>query len=215
MIQLPLEETALKIDWYFDFISPFAYFQLRMLDQAHKEVELNCVPILFGALLKHHGHKGPAEIPSKRLMTYRYCQWFADRRGIPFTFPDTHPFKPILPLRLCLALGGTREVVRDIFNVIWADGQDLNDPSNLQAFCRRRGFDSVEDRLAAPAVKDALRRNTDAALRAGVFGVPTIAVADELFWGADMLELALAYRANRELFKSPAYQRLKTLPSGI
>lgn len=69
------------IDWYFDFISPFAYLQFYALEHhlsQRPDLKIHFKPVLFAALLKHNSHKGPAEIPSKRLATYRYCQWYAN-----------------------------------------------------------------------------------------------------------------------------------------
>ena len=97
--------TTRTADWYFDFISPFAYLQWQAVRRLPGIVPV-CRPVLLAGLLSHHGHKGPAEIPSKRLFTYRHAQWRADRAGIPMTFPPAHPFNPLAALRLCIAAGG-------------------------------------------------------------------------------------------------------------
>ena len=55
--------------------------------------------------------------------------------------------------------------------------------------------DAAAARIAAPEVKDELRRNTDEAIARGVFGVPTLAIGDELFWGADATAMAVDYVA--------------------
>jgi 2-hydroxychromene-2-carboxylate isomerase len=46
----------------------------------------------------------------------------------------------------------------------------------------------VEQATQDLAIKLALREATDAASGLGVFGVPTIAIDGELFWGDDRLE---------------------------
>ena len=51
-----------RIKWYFDFISPFSYLQLKRLEQAKHSFEVEMIPVLFAGLLKKWGHKGPAEI---------------------------------------------------------------------------------------------------------------------------------------------------------
>ena len=84
--------------WYFDFISPFAYLQFSRLSQLPADLRVTMKPILFAALLEHHGHKGPAEIPSKRQFVYRFFKWQAARRGVPFNMPPMHPFQPLPPL---------------------------------------------------------------------------------------------------------------------
>jgi len=205
----------MKIDWYFDFISPFAYIQHVMLANNHPEVEVNPIPVVFGGLLQHHTHKGPAEIPLKRIMTYRYCQWYADKHDIPLRFPDVHPFRPILPLRLCISQGSTPQIISAIFNTIWVEGKDLNDANNLQNFCEQHGIGEVEQAVSRQDVKDQLKQNTDQAIALGAFGVPTISVKGELFWGVDMLELAVAYLEHPDMFESEKYSRLTSLQSAL
>ena len=61
-----------KAKWYFDFISPFAYLQLGRFKELPQDLDIEPVPVLFAGLLKHWGHLGPAEIPSKRRFVYRF-----------------------------------------------------------------------------------------------------------------------------------------------
>src|SRR5262245_46260764 len=102
------------IDWYFDFISPYAYIASHGLGELG-EVRIRYRPVLFAALLKIWNNKGPAEIAPKRQWTYRWCTWNASRLGIPFRFPAAHPFNPLPWLRLSIAAGNTPEAVRRIF----------------------------------------------------------------------------------------------------
>src|SRR5579872_3558241 len=78
--------------WYFDFISPFAYLQFSRFSQLPADLRVTIKPVLFAGLLQHHGHKGPAEIPSKRRFVYRFFKWQAARRGVPFNMPPVHLF---------------------------------------------------------------------------------------------------------------------------
>ena len=203
-------------DWYFDFISPYAYFQFHRFAELPADLRVACKPVLFAGLLNHWGHKGPAEIPAKRLHTYRYCKWHADRQGLPFTMPPAHPFNPLPPLRLAIVCGASREAVGTIFDAIWGEGLDLWAGEGWAQLCRRLGLDPDEatQRIAAPAVKDALRANTDEALARGVFGVPTFAIDDELFWGDDATGMFLDYLAAPERFRSGEMARLAALPIG-
>src|SRR5690606_1984971 len=78
--------------WYFDFISPFACLQwpkVRALMAAEPVVP---VPVVLGAVLGAVGQKGPAEIPGKRVFTYRHALWRARMRGVELRFPPAHPF---------------------------------------------------------------------------------------------------------------------------
>ncbi|OYX03906.1 MAG: hypothetical protein B7Z15_18030 [Rhizobiales bacterium 32-66-8] len=63
-----------------------------------------------------------------------------------------------------------------------------------------------------PAVKDRLRNNTEAAVAAGVYGVPTLAIGEELFWGLDAMPMARAFLADPGLFESGEMARVSSLP---
>ena len=93
------------ITFYLDFISPYAYLAFEQLPVAlmGHSYSVSYQPVLFAALLKHHGQLGPAEMPSKRDWTYRQVQWLAQRHGVELQLPAAHPFNPLALLRLALA----------------------------------------------------------------------------------------------------------------
>ena len=72
----------------------------------------------------------------------------------------------------------------------------------------------AETRIATPEVKAELRRNTDEAIARGVFGVPTLAIGDAMFWGADATPMAADYVAAGCRFDDPEYARVAELPVG-
>ena len=76
------------------------------------------------------------------------------------------------------------------------------------------GVPDAGARIAAPEVKDELRRNTDEAIARGVFGVPTLAIGAELFWGADATRMAIDYVAAGSRFTDPEFARVAALPVG-
>jgi 2-hydroxychromene-2-carboxylate isomerase len=196
--------------WYFDFVSPFAYVCLHRLKELPQDVKLEYRPVLFAGLLGHWGQKGPAEIASKRRYTYRWCNWWAKRLGIPFRFPAGHPFNPLQHLRLSIACGSTPEAVRRIFDSIWAGGDGATNPIAFGALARALGVDPMQ--LGADEIKDALRRNTEQAAARGVFGVPTFEVDGELFWGADSIEFLNAFLADPSVLRNDEVRRLDGLP---
>ena len=203
------------VSWYFDFISPFAYFQhemLKVIRQNRPDLTLRPVPVLFAGLLKHHQHKGPAEIESKRLMTYRYCTWYARRHDIPFSIPALHPFNPLPFLRLCISRDNGLEVMDRLFQHIWVDSANNPDFATLDAVHNIPGFEGAGEETAAQRVKDQLKINTGEAIQNGVFGVPTLRVGDENFWGMDMTEMALDYLSDSSLFDAAEYQRIEGIP---
>jgi 2-hydroxychromene-2-carboxylate isomerase len=197
-----------SIDWYFDFVSPYSYIALHRLPKA----PIAYKPVLFAGLLQHWAHKGPAEMPTKRLWTYRWCTWWAAELGIPFRFPAAHPFNPLQLLRLAIACGAGAEAVKRIFSFVWMTGENATDPDRFEQLCRELSVDPA--RLASPEVKNALRTNTDEAAARGVFGVPTLMVNEELFWGADAMDFARAFIADAGVLRNEEMQRLETLPVG-
>lgn len=204
------------VDWFFDVISPFAYLQLEQLNRlqdAH-DIVIRPRPIVLGALLNHWGQKGPAEMAPKRVFTYRHALFRAQQLGIPFRMPPAHPFNPIKALRLTIAMDGSLDAVRAVFRHIWRDGQDVASPEGFAALCEAVGFPEGTAAVEQPAVKDALRANTDAAIALGVFGVPTLVHNGELFWGEDATGMFVQCLTTGWLATSEV-QRVSTLPVGI
>jgi len=205
----------MQADWYFDFISPYAYLQLMDFKRLPDSLEIRYRPVLFAGLLAHWGQKGPAEIPEKRLQTYRECQWRADRAGIPFRFPSVHPFNPLRPLRLCIALGTEPAVIGAIFEFIFAEGRDVQDDDEWRALAARLEVDDADGLASRPEVKDELRENTEEAVRRRVYGVPTFAVSDQLFWGSDTTDMLLDYLADPKMFSRGEMARIADMPMGV
>lgn len=199
--------------WYFDFISPFAYLQWRKVKALLNEREIELIPVVFAAVLAAHGQKGPAEIAGKREFTYRHVLWQARNEGVALKFPPAHPFNPIAALRLCIAAGSTPQAVDAIFTWIWARGEAGDSIEALVPVAASLGIsvDAANDE----ATKRALRANTDAALAAGVFGVPTLAFDGQLFWGNDTHEFAMAAMRDPSVLTDAEMQRVTALPVGV
>jgi 2-hydroxychromene-2-carboxylate isomerase len=168
----------------------------------------------LAALLNHSGTKGPAEVPGKRLHTYRQCAWLAKSRGLPFRMPPRHPFNPLAALRLLCALGPTLEQVRIASRFVFEQGKDPSTPEGLQELGAALGVQAPEALASASSVKDKLRANTDEAVAKGVWGVPTFLIGGQLFWGADSFPMMLDYLRDPDLFETPEMKRLETLPQG-
>ena len=202
------------LDWYFDFISPFAYLQWRRLRRDHADVAINPKPVLFAAILNHVGQLGPAEIPQKRRHTYRMVLWQAREANIPLAFPPAHPFNPLPALRLCLAAPDRAAAVDAIFAQIWEHGRAADSIEALTEVAYALGIDDPAAAIARDEVKRELLANGEAALALGVFGVPTLKVRDELFWGNDATELALAYARDPATLDADM-RRVDALPEAI
>ena len=209
--------------WYFDFVSPYAYLQFEAYPELMQAAELR--PLVFAGLLKHWGHKGPVEIPAKRLQTYRHTYWQAGQLGIAMTYPPAHPFNSIHVLRLALALDCRYEAVKTIFEFIWDEGRSVAD--EWPALLERLGLSvaAADGMIAAQRVKDALAANGRQAIDRGVYGVPTFdtlrerpdasgVTTGELFWGLDATDMLLDYLEHPGVFDDPEMRRIAALPVG-
>jgi len=205
----------MRADWYFDFISPFSYLQLERVRQWRARIDITPVPVAFGAILNQLGSIGPAEIPGKREFTYRSVLWQAGRAGVTLRFPPAHPFNPLAALRLCIAAGGGWPAVEAIFAHLWRDGHAGTNASELADVARALDVENVENAINSDDVKGRLRANTDAALAVGVFGVPTLRVGHELFWGNDASDMVEDWLADPLRFDSEEYRRIANLPFGV
>jgi 2-hydroxychromene-2-carboxylate isomerase len=202
-------------DWYFDFVSPFSYLQCEQLPTLERSIRIRYRPVLFAALLTAHGHKGPAEIASKRRFTYRFVVWQAAKLGIPLKFPAAHPFNPLALLRLAIVADCEPSAVRRIFRFVWRDGRLGDLPIEWAELISELDIPDAASRIASPEVKDALKKNTDDAISRGVFGVPTLAIGDELFWGVDATAMAADYVAQGCKFTDAEMTRVASLPAGV
>ena len=206
------------ITFYLDFISPYAYLAFEGLPQAlmGHSYSVTYKPVLFAALLKHHGQLGPAEIAAKRDWTYRQVQWLAHSHGTALQLPAAHPFNPLALLRLALACDPqglpNRYVCETVFRHVWRGGADATDIARLQVLTQqlapKRAVDSDE-------VKSQLKSHTDEAIARGVFGVPTFAVDDKLFWGFDALPMLRDYLRGDAWFAGPQWDAAASLPAAV
>jgi len=202
-----------QLDWYFDFISPFAYLQSELLHTLPDDLQIDFRPLLFAGLLQHWGNIGPAEIAPKRAWTFAHCAWLAHRHGIGMTLPAQHPFNPLPLLRLCIALGSTRAAVHRLFRFVWRDGHLPTDAAAWDALLRE--LDVTPALLDAPAVKQQLRANGERAIAAQVFGVPTAVVDNRCFWGVDATDMLLAWLQADPFLESRPFRSAQHLPQGI
>ena len=177
-----------------DVISPYAYLgwhRVHDVAATHGRV-VTPEPVLFAAMLDAWRQRGPAEIPPKRLYTFKHAVRLAHEYSIPLAPPPGHPFNPLLALRVATAALGTpgaHAVIDALFAAVWAGGPGTEDPTALAAWLSGRGLDgpTLVAQAQTTPIKAKLRATTDAAIARGCFGVPTFDVDGELFWGQDAL----------------------------
>ena len=203
---------SIRVSWVFDVISPFSYLAFPRLQELPPGVELEVVPVLLAALLDHFGQRGPAEIPSKRRFTYRFVLWRARGLGLPLRMPPAHPFNPLAALRLIIAAGSSSRAAGIVLRAVFGEGRDVSDPSVIADLAAQLSVADPQAALADPAIKQSLRDNTSWACSRGVFGVPTLVIGEELFWGHDAVDMALDYLKDPRAFADPDMRIIDTLP---
>ena len=177
----------------FDFVSPYSYLAWtqihRLAERNGREVEP--VPIVLGAVLKARNAKGPAEVPHRRVYAARDLGRLAHVYGVPLVPPPVHPFNSLLPLRVASlpAPPAVRRALIDaLFASTWVTGEGTTDRAVVARAADAAG---LGDEALAEAETDAgklrLRQQTEEALAAGVFGVPTLFADGEMFFGNDSL----------------------------
>lgn len=201
------------LTFYYDPISPYAYLAFEQLPQALEGLSysVSYKPILFAAMLKTYGQLGPAEIAPKRDWTYRQVLWTAKTLGVDFQMPSQHPFNPLPLLRLAVACGDengntNRFVTQQIFNHVWHGGEDAAASERLERLAQQLANKiKAGEESSSDAVKARLKANTDKALQAGVFGVPSFVVSNDtsqkVFWGLDSLPMLREYLSGSAWFE--------------
>lgn len=209
------------ITFYFDVISPYAYLAFEHLPEALKGLSysISYRPVLFAAMLKHHGQLGPAEIAPKRDWTYRQALWHAHSKGIEMKMPASHPFNPLPLLRLASACGTpadlasiNRYVCETILRYVWQGGAEAADEERLAALTAQL---APQQHLSADDAKAQLKKNTDEAIALNLFGVPAMEVDGKIFWGFDALPMLREYLQGNAWFDGEGWNSVSNIAVGI
>lgn len=217
-----------QITFHFDVVSPFAYLAFHRLPQvlAGCSCQVSYRPLLFAGLLRHWGQLGPAEIAPKRDWTYRQVLWLAHRLGVPLRMPACHPFNPLSHLRLLLAHGlqhglpgqANRFACEAVLARLWQTGEAPDHPAGLDELALVLSPDDPASLIAlsqGDEVKALLRANTESAVAAGVFGVPTCVVEGRSFWGLDALDMLGAFVRADPWFEQAHWDEAAQVAQGV
>jgi 2-hydroxychromene-2-carboxylate isomerase len=212
--------AAPPIRFYFDYVSPYAYLAWTQIHAlaGRRGRGVVPVPVVFGAILDARGQRGPAEIPAKRAYLFKDCIRLAHGFGVPLVPPPAHPFNPLLALRassLPMPEAARRALVDRLFAAVWGGGGGAEGPEEVARAASAAGLDGaqvVRD-AGAPEAKALLRQQTDEALAAGAFGVPTVVADGELFWGVDALPHLERFLEGRDPVDADLVARWASLPA--
>jgi 2-hydroxychromene-2-carboxylate isomerase len=205
--------TKIPATFYYDIVSPFAYLYLKQRSRLENKLDIKPVPVLLGGLLRAAENKGPGEIAAKRPHTYQFCVWQAEKLGIPFRFPEHHPFMTVTAQRLLVEQNADWKMVEKAFDYVWVEGKDPN--LSWPEFCNFLGLATDTPKPDSTQVKAQLIANTNQAKASGAFGVPALVVNQHCFWGVDTIDWVLDYLARPSMFAEPSYAYAGNVPNGL
>ncbi|WP_333825290.1 2-hydroxychromene-2-carboxylate isomerase [Pinisolibacter sp.] len=190
------------LDFYFDFMSPFAYLahhEIPALARSH-DLELRLRVVDLPTLKRLAGNTGPrnVDIPPKIRYLKADLQRWAKRYGVPLVFPPS-----LASARLnrgfffAVDRDAGADFVSTAWRMVWGEGRDMGDESLFGAIAAQMGWSRADflDYTDSAEATERYERETEAAAARGVFGVPTMIVDDQMWWGNDRIDFLREYLA--------------------
>ena len=185
-------------EFYFDFACPYSFLAHKQIRNIENEnsIQVKYKPILLGGLLKSAGIKAIEDVPVKGKHMIKDCKLWAEKYNINFKF---NSYFPIINLNLmrCSLLAEKKDFLQNftnkIFDAIWKDGLNLNDKTIFEKLLKNMDVNAIKflaDAMDEKIKKD-LKNRTDNAFAKGIFGTPSFAINNKIFWGQDRLEFVL------------------------
>ena len=192
----------MSLEIWFEFASTYSYFTVSRAEALlnAKNVAFHWKPFLLGPIFRDKGWDTSPFILDevKGAYMWRDMERRAARYGLPFVRPSIWPMNPIRAARVMTAALNTPwsgAFARAVFAAQYERGEDISSEDVLREVIRACGEDPDHWLTLAQseACKTRLRVHTEQARDHGIFGAPSFMVADELFWGDDRLEDAIAW----------------------
>ncbi len=188
-----------KIDFYFDFASPNAYFGFNVLKKFPEkyDCEINYIPVLLGGIFKATNNKPPMEqffgVLNKNEYQSLEIERFVNRHGL--TKFKMNPHFPVISLQIVRGAiaaemdGYLEDYIEKVLVHMWEEPKKMDDPEVIKAAFEESGFDSEKllGQMQDPEVKAKLISNTEDAVKRGLFGIPTFFIDDEMYFGKDTI----------------------------
>jgi len=190
------------LEFWFEFASTYSYPAAMRVERIARAAGVPLVwrPFLLGPIFRAQGwNDSPFSIyPAKGRYMWRDLERICEKEGIPFRRPSRFPQNGLLAARVtCLAATEPwlPDFVRAIYRANFAEDRDISDAQVIGGILESLGQKAgdVIERAGAAEIKDRLRLQTEEAIRLGIFGAPTCMVGEEMFWGNDRLQEAIAF----------------------
>ena len=190
------------VEFWFEFASTYSYLSVMRIERAAEAagVDIEWKPFLLGPVFLALGwNDSPFNIyPPKGRYMWRDLERLAEKEGLPFRRPSRFPRNGLLAARVALVgveEGWVAAFARAVMTANFAEDREIGEEAVIVEILGTLGLPAAEviTRAQADANKLALRCQTERAAELGLFGAPSFRVGEELFWGNDRLEDALAW----------------------
>jgi 2-hydroxychromene-2-carboxylate isomerase len=184
------------IEFWFDFSSPYGYVASELIDgvAARHGRGVNWHPILLGPIFKAVGTAPLTTLPIKGDYSRHDFARMARYHKVPFRLPEAFPVGTQVAARAFYLISDTdpargRDFAGRVYRAYFAEGRDVADPAVVLELAAAAGADAqaLAGPLKGEAVKERVKGEVEAAMKAGVFGSPYFLVDGEPFWGVDRI----------------------------
>ena len=184
-----------KIDFYFDFISPYSYLAHKKIINLNRRNDFNYKAILLGGLHNLSGITAPAFNERKMKNMKNDCILIAKKNKISFEWNEKFPINSLYLMRGYLIIDENKKnkFIDTSFDTYWRDNIDISKEENIQKILENCEINknSFEKDINNQKTKDELKKLTNEAFDNNIFGAPTFVINNKLFWGQDRLDYAL------------------------
>ena len=184
-----------KIDFYFDFISPYTFLAHKKIIKLNKRNNFNYKPILLGGLHNLGGITAPAFNERKMKNMKNDCEIIAQKNEIDFVWNVNFPINSLYLMRGFIFISDDQKdrFIDICFDYYWEKNKDISKKDVIKMILGECNIDEnlFSDGINNQKIKDELKNLTSDAFAKDVFGAPTFVINNKLFWGQDRLDYAL------------------------
>ena len=184
-----------KIDFYFDFISPYSYLAHKRIISLNNRDKFNYKAILLGGLHNLGGITAPAFNERKMKNMRNDCMLIAEKNKINFRWNEKFPINSLYLMRGYLFINHNKKdkFFEVCFDAYWKNNFDISKEENIKKILIECDIETEDFEMGIKdkKIKDELKDLTNIAFQNDVFGAPTFVINQKLFWGQDRLEYAL------------------------
>lgn len=194
----------MTLEFWFEFASTYSYPAAMRVERAASEAGIPLVwrSFLLGPIFQAQGwDNSPFNLyPAKGRYMWRDLERICEAEGIAWKRPSVFPRGSLLATRIACRYADAAwigDFIRDVYEANFARDEPIGEAAVIASSLERAGQapQPILEAAATEVAKDQLRQQTEKAVRLGIFGAPTFVVGDELFWGGDRIEQAIAWHA--------------------